>query len=129
VRLGPGDVAVLCGGAPYVIADDPAAGPNMVIRSGGRCTTVDGEELRAASASGVGTVGTWGAARPDSTLLLSGLYTVPGGVPGRLLAALPQLAVVEAKLGSCPVGPAAFEEIARESRGSRSCWTACWTCC
>ena len=44
VRIGPGDVAVLCGGAPYVIADDPATEPDVVIRAGGLCTTVQGEE-------------------------------------------------------------------------------------
>jgi hypothetical protein len=30
VRLGPGDVAVLCGGTPYVVADDPAIEPDVV---------------------------------------------------------------------------------------------------
>jgi AraC-like DNA-binding protein len=114
VRIGPGDVAVLCGGAPYVLADDPATEPDVVIRAGGRCTTVQGDEPVAARAP---SADTWDTTGPDSTLLLSGLCTVDNGVPGRLLAALPPLAVVEAKLGTCPVSPATFEEITREESG------------
>ncbi|MFD5157987.1 AraC family transcriptional regulator [Streptomyces hawaiiensis] len=116
VRLGPGDVAVLCGGAPYVLADDPATRPEVVIRAGGRCTTAQGEELVAARAPGADTPGT---AESAGTLLLSGLYTVDSGLPGRLLAALPPLAVVEASLGTCPVSWATFEEITREEPGQQ----------
>ncbi len=50
VRIGPGDVAVLSGGAPYVIADDPATEPNVMIRAGGRCTSAQREELVGARA-------------------------------------------------------------------------------
>ncbi|MFD3497401.1 cupin domain-containing protein [Streptomyces sp. NPDC058678] len=116
VRLGPGDVAVLCGGAPYVIADDPATEPDVAIRPGGRCTTVDGEELAAARAPGRDGPGPAG---PDSTLLLSGLYTGDNGIPGRLLAALPPLAVIDASVGTCPFSLSAFEEITREEPGQQ----------
>ncbi|NEC88435.1 AraC family transcriptional regulator [Streptomyces sp. SID12501] len=116
VRLGPGDVAVLCGGTPYVIADDPATEPGVVIGSEGRCTNVRGEESVAARTPGAPPSGT---TEPDSTLLLSGLYTVDHGVPSRLLAALPALAVIEAELGSCPVSSATFEEITREEPGQQ----------
>jgi AraC-like DNA-binding protein len=111
VRLGPDDVAVVCGGAPYVIADDPATEPSVVIRSGGRCMTVNGEELVSGPVPGVGISG---AKRQDSTLLLSGLYAVDGGMSRPLLSALPQLAVVDAKIGACPVSPAVLDEITRE---------------
>ncbi|WP_158850156.1 AraC family transcriptional regulator [Saccharothrix deserti] len=116
VRLDPGDVAVLTGGAPYVIADDPAGRPTVVIRSEG-CTTADGETTAAATVSGVGS---WGTARPDSTLLVSGLYTVDSGMSRPLLAALPPLAVVKAEVGVCPVSPAVFEEITREAAGQQA---------
>ncbi|MGW0523231.1 AraC family transcriptional regulator [Crossiella sp. NPDC003009] len=114
VRLGPGDVAVLCGGIPYVVADDPATEPTVVIRAGGRCTTVQGDDL----IPPVSGVSVWGTAQPDSTLLLSGLYTVDSGMARPLLAALPPLAVVEAKLGQCPVG--LFEEISRAEPGQQA---------
>jgi AraC-like DNA-binding protein len=116
VRLGPGDVAVLCGGAPYVLADDPATEPEAVIRAGGRCTTVPGEELVSPR-----TPGTWAGdpPQPDGALLVNGLYTVDTGVPGRLLAALPPLAVIEAGVGVCPFSLTAFEEITREEPGQQ----------
>lgn len=116
VRLGPGDVAVLCGGAPYVIGDDPATEPDVVVRTGGRCTTSQGEELLPAR---LPDEGAWNAAEPDRTLLINGLYTMDSAMPGRLLAALPPLAVIEASVGSCPVSRSTFEEITREEPGQR----------
>ncbi|MFB9541836.1 MULTISPECIES: AraC family transcriptional regulator [Streptomyces] len=114
VRIGPGDVAVLCGGAPYVVADDPATEPDVVIHPGGRRTTAQGEEP--ADPRGPG-ADAWDAEGADGTLLLNGLYSVDSGTPGRLLAALPPLAVIEAKVGACPVSRTTFEEIAREEPG------------
>ncbi|WP_405629697.1 AraC family transcriptional regulator [Streptomyces sp. NBC_00016] len=116
VRIGPGDVAVLCGGAPYVIADDPATEPDVVIRPGGRCTTKQGEETTGARTPDAAA---WGPAGVDRTLLLSGLCTVDRATPSRLLAALPPLAVVEADVGTCPVGRTTFEEITREEPGQQ----------
>lgn len=37
--------------------------------------------------------------------LLNGLYTMDSGMPGRLLVALPPLAVIEASVGTCPLHP------------------------
>lgn len=115
VRLGPGDAAVLCGGTPYVLADDPATEPTVVVRAGGHCLSVDDEEPVAPSVSGMGT---WGTADPDSTVLLSAMYTVDNGRPRPLLAALPPLAVIEAKLGDCPTSLVA--EISREEPGQQA---------
>ncbi|MET9420597.1 cupin domain-containing protein [Streptomyces sp. NPDC006540] len=108
VRPDPGDVAVLSGGAPYVIADDPATAPDVIIRPGGVCTTRDGQEAS--------TIGSGPA--PDRTVLLNGLCTTGTGAmvgtgvaPERLLAALPPLAVVPAGQGPCPVSEAALEDV------------------
>ncbi|WP_229695202.1 AraC family transcriptional regulator [Streptomyces lacrimifluminis] len=114
VRIGPGDVAVLCGGAPYVIADAPDTEPDVVVRHDGRCTTPQGEEL---AGPRVPDADAWDTEKAHSTLLLSAVYTVDSGTPGRLLAALPPLAVVEARVGVCPVGRTTFEEITREEPG------------
>ncbi|MFE9673184.1 AraC family transcriptional regulator [Streptomyces sp. NPDC006259] len=116
VPLGAGDVAVLSGGAPYVIADAPGTEPDVVIRSGGRCTSPQGEELLPAR---IPDAGAWSAAEPERTLVINGLYTVDSGTSARLLAALPPLAVVEASVGACPVGPSTFEEITREGPGQQ----------
>ncbi|MFD5269292.1 AraC family transcriptional regulator [Streptomyces sp. NPDC058335] len=114
VRIGPGDVAVLSGGAPYVTGDDPGTEPDVVIRAGGHCTTVAGEELAAPSMDG-----SWDAEDADGTLMVSCLYTLDSGTPGRLLATLPPLAVVEAGVGTCPVSRATFQEITREEPGQQ----------
>jgi AraC-like DNA-binding protein len=115
VRLGGGDVAVLSGGGSYVIADDPETQPEVVVRAGGRCTTLQGEELVGAR---IPRPDTWDtAANPDRTLLLNGLYSVDSGAPARLLAALPPLAVIPADVGSCPIGPTTFDEITRTEPG------------
>ncbi|MFD9444702.1 AraC family transcriptional regulator [Streptomyces sp. NPDC060006] len=116
VRLSPGDVAVLSGSAPYVIADDPGTEPDVVIRSGGRCTTALGEELLPARNPDTDA---WNTAAPDRTLLINGLYTVDSGTPGRLLSTLPPLAVIDASVGTCPVSHSVFEEILREEPGQQ----------
>ncbi|MFD8000407.1 AraC family transcriptional regulator [Streptomyces mirabilis] len=112
VRLGPEDVAVLSGATPYLIASDPATEPDVIMRPDGRCSTLDGREH-----SITRDLGTWGTSGPDDTVVLNGLYTVGAGAPGRLLAALPPLAVIPAEQGACPVNPAAFEDIARPAPG------------
>jgi hypothetical protein len=117
VRPDPGDVAVLSGGAPYVIADDPATDPDVIIRTGGVCTTRDGQEAS--------TIGSGPA--PDRTVLLNGLCTTGTGAtvgtgvaPDRLLAALPPLAVVPAGQGPCPVSEAALEDVSRPAPGRQA---------
>src|SRR3954452_9587367 len=42
VRPGAGDVALLRGPDPYVVADDPATAPQVVILPGQRCLLPDG---------------------------------------------------------------------------------------
>ncbi|MFI6855658.1 AraC family transcriptional regulator [Streptomyces sp. NPDC050416] len=116
VRIGTGDVAVLCGGTPYVIADDPGTAPDVVVRHVGHRTSPQGGEP---ARHRVPDAGAWDAAGGDGTLLLSGLCTVDSGTPGRLLAALPSLAVIPADVGACPVGRTIFEEIAREEPGQQ----------
>jgi AraC-like DNA-binding protein len=95
VRLGPGDVAVLSGSTPYTVASDPSADPDVITRP--------------PHGSGAG-----------STVLVNGLYAVRSGAPGRLLAALPPLAVVPAGQGTCPVTPAAFEDSLRPAPGRQA---------
>ncbi|MDF9868616.1 AraC-like DNA-binding protein [Streptomyces pratensis] len=114
VRLDAGDVAVLSGGAPYTIAGDPSAAPDVIIRPGGRCTTPDGIEHSTYDSGPAHLAG------PDSTVLLNGLYSVPSGTPGRLLPALPPLAVVPAGQGTCPVNPEAFEDSLRPAPGGQA---------
>lgn len=93
VHLYRGDVALVRGIAPYVFADGPATAPQVVIHPGQRCTTLSGESLDAAMALGVRT---WGNSAAGSTRVLIGVYDGGSAVSGRLLAALPAVAVLRA---------------------------------
>ena len=69
VRLGAGDVAVLRGPDPYLVADDPATPPQAVIQPGQVCVTPDGGRLADLTDLGVRT---WGSALDGPTVLLTG---------------------------------------------------------
>jgi AraC-like DNA-binding protein len=105
------------------MGDEPGTEPDVVIRAGGRCTTVAGEELAAPTMDGSWDTGyddgTDGAEDTVGALMVSCLYSLDSGTPARLLATLPPLAVVEAGVGTCPVSDATFREITREEAGQR----------
>jgi AraC-like DNA-binding protein len=90
-RLRPGDVAIIRGPDPYMVADDPATPPQAVIHSGQRCTTPQGEDLRHAMELGVRT---WGNNPNGSAEFLVGTYRIHGEISRRLLDALPVLLVL-----------------------------------
>ncbi|MDT0342269.1 AraC family transcriptional regulator [Streptomyces litchfieldiae] len=86
--LGPGDVAVLTGPAPYTVADDPATPPRQVVTVEDYCA-----ESREMVPLGPRTCGT----APDAAaLLLGGAYAGRAEIGERLLRALPGLLVVPA---------------------------------
>ncbi|AYY11691.1 AraC family transcriptional regulator [Actinobacteria bacterium YIM 96077] len=90
-RTDTGDVAIVCGPRPYVVADDPATPPELVIRSGNRATTVDGVDVSDQLSSGTRTCGL----DPDgSVVIVSVTYPSRGDVSARLLAALPHVLIV-----------------------------------
>jgi AraC-like DNA-binding protein len=93
VRLGCGDVAVVRGPDPYVVADRPGRPPQAVIHPGQRCTDPQGRPLEAMRDLGVRT---WGNSLDGATVLLTGTYQLESAVSRRLLAAVPGLAVVRA---------------------------------
>ncbi|MEU6177555.1 cupin domain-containing protein [Streptomyces coeruleorubidus] len=80
------------------------------------CTAPQGEELDRPRVPGAGARDVEGA---GGTLLISGLHSLQSGTPGRLLAALPPLAVIEADVGTCPVSRTMFDEITREEPGQQ----------
>ncbi|MEV0594549.1 AraC family transcriptional regulator [Nonomuraea cavernae] len=90
VRVGQGDVAIMRGPEPYVVADDPATPPQIVIHPGERCTTLDGESLYQAMDLGVRT---WGNSSDGGTVMITGTYQLEGEITRRLLEALPALLV------------------------------------
>ena len=94
-RIGPGDVAVVSGPEPYVVADDPATAPQVIIHPGQRCESADGTEM---TLSDLG-VRTWGAGPDGATVLVSGTYQMHSEVSRRLLDALPGLLIRPAEGG------------------------------
>lgn len=114
VHLGEGAVAIVRGPDPYVVADDPATAPQVVIHPGQRCTPVAGEETGATYPVDLG-VRTWGTGLDGSTTLLCGTYQRQGEVSQRLLDALPpRLALPEDVLDSPIVALLAAEIVKAE---------------
>jgi AraC-like DNA-binding protein len=114
--VGPGDVAVIRGTAPYTVADDPATAPEIVIHSGNRPTSVDGVDLTEALRLGVRTCGL----HPNgSGLVVSGTYPTRGDVSGRLLTALPRVLVVPRDEIRSPVLDLVDVEVNRDEPGQQ----------
>jgi AraC-like DNA-binding protein len=114
VRLGPGDVAVARGPEPYVVGDDPATAPQVVIHPGQHCTTPDGEPVSQAMDLGVRT---WGSDPDGSSVLLVGTYQQVGAVGQRLLDVLPPLLVLRHEDWGSPLVPLLGREIVRDEPG------------
>ncbi|SCK63367.1 AraC-type DNA-binding protein [Streptomyces sp. AmelKG-E11A] len=129
VPLDPGDVVIVVGSDPYVVADDPATAPLAVVHEGNRCTTPDGALLLddlpmcggdpdaldglpmcAGDTDPPDPAGA-SAARPHG-VLLKGTYQVAGSVSARVLDALPRIA----RIPAVPEGRPALEMISREIR-------------
>jgi AraC-like DNA-binding protein len=115
IRLGPGDVGIMRGPDPYMVADDPATAPQIVIHPGQRCTTVDGVDLHEDL-----TLGTrlWGNSPDGEMVMVVGVYQLRGEVSQRLLAALPPLLAVSTD-GS-PLIPLLGREASRDDPGQEA---------
>lgn len=114
VRLGPGDVAATRGPDHYIVADDPATVPDVVIHPGQRCTTVDGEDLVDAMDLGVRT---WGNDPDGSTVMLVGAYEAMGDISERLLRALPPVLSLGKDEWDCPLISLLCDEVVKDEPG------------
>jgi AraC-like DNA-binding protein len=117
VRLAAGDVAVLRGPEPYVVADDADTAPQAVIHPGQRCTAPDGGPSGVMGPQGVRT---WGNAPEGPTLLVTGTYQLHSEVSQRLLSALPGLVVVPGHSWDNPLVPYLADEIAKDQPGQEA---------
>lgn len=117
VRLGPGDVAVARGPAPYAVADRPSTAPHAWILPGEVCRTADGHDLADAMALGVRT---WGNRADGADVTLVGTYQVRGEVGRRLLDALPPLLVLAAADWESPLPALLSEEIVKDEPGQEA---------
>jgi AraC-like DNA-binding protein len=117
LRLGPGDVLVIRGPDPYVLADDPLTAPQVIILPGNRCVTPDGQEVELMSFMGVRT---WGNSPVGETVMLNGTYELEGEVSRRLLNALPPLLVLPSDEWESPLVGLLAEEIVKDDPGQEA---------
>ncbi|MEW9530976.1 AraC family transcriptional regulator [Microbispora sp. NPDC049125] len=117
VRLGPGDVAVVRGPAPYTVASEPRLQPRVVIHPGQHCTTPEGEPLADSMRLGVRT---WGDDPHGPVVMLTGTYQMRGEVSGLLLGVLPTLLVLPAGAWDSPLVPLLAAEIAKDEPGQEA---------
>lgn len=93
LELVPGDVAIVRGPEPYLVADDPLRAPMVIVHPGQRCTTPAGDEVTLSMTQGVRT---WGNAAAGETTLLIGTYETDAEVSSLVTAALPRVGTVPA---------------------------------
>jgi AraC-like DNA-binding protein len=117
VRLEQGDVAILRGPDPYLVADDPATPPQVIINPGQVCTTPDGQELEEMTWLGVRT---WGNSPEGSTVMITGTYQMDGEISHRLLRALPTLIVLPEDQLDSPLIPLMADEIVKDDPGQEA---------
>ncbi|MEV7175769.1 AraC family transcriptional regulator [Kitasatospora sp. NPDC093679] len=114
VALAPGDLAIVRGPEPYTVADRPDTPVRVVIHPGQVSTDPQGaplcEEMDLGGRS-------WGERTDGATVLLTGTYQLRGEVNGRLLRALPPVAVVPADAWSSPLPALLGEEMDRDAPG------------
>jgi AraC-like DNA-binding protein len=118
VQLVAGDVAILRGPDPYVVADDPATAPQVVIGPGQVCTTPDGRAVGGMAERGVRT---WGNGDDDAaTVLLTGTYQLRSETSRRLLDALPPCVVVAGDSWDNPLVGYLAGEIVKQEPGQEA---------
>jgi AraC-like DNA-binding protein len=116
VRLRGGDACLLRGPDAYTVAGDPGTEPQVIVLPGQRCVTPEGREVVMRRHG----VRTWGNDPGGTTELLTGTYQLDGEVGGRLLRALPALAVVGAEALESPLITLLAEEIVRDAPGQEA---------
>jgi AraC-like DNA-binding protein len=117
VLLDAGDVAILRGPDPYLVADDPGTPAQVIIKPGQVCTAPDGTELKGMQLMGVRT---WGNSPDGTTVMLTGTYQLRSETSQRLLDALPTLLVVRADSWSSPLIPYLADEITKDEPGQEA---------
>ncbi len=117
VQIAPGELAVIQAGDPYLVADDPATAPQVVIHPGQRCATVDGIDVAMSMSLGVRT---WGNDPDGSTTMLIGVYRLDTEVSRRLLRALPASFAVPSSEATRPILDLLVREAGKEEPGQEA---------
>lgn len=113
MHLSSGDLALVRGPRPYLLADHPDRPPGAVIEPGQICRTADGETQTFSSEEGLRT---WGNDADGETVMLTGVYELDTQIGGHVVELLPEVAhlpgladapvttLLGAELGSDAVG-------------------------
>jgi AraC-like DNA-binding protein len=115
--LREGDVAILRGPDPYVVADRPETEPQVIILPGQRCVTPEGQELTEMYDLGVRT---WGNSADGETIMLTGTYQLRSETSQRLLDALPAHLVLGGDSWENPLVGYLADEIAKDEPGQEA---------
>ena len=113
-ELRVGDAALVRGPTPYVVADCEDTPPQVVIKPGQVCVSVDGAEAIGPMAHAVRT---WGNSLDGETLLLTGTYERTSHLSDRMLRALPMVTVVRRDEWEHPFIDVLATEIVRDVPG------------
>ncbi|GAA3566872.1 AraC family transcriptional regulator [Microlunatus spumicola] len=106
-----GDVVLVRGPGPYVVADRAGTEPQALIHPGGRCETPDGTSLELPMRQGVRS---WGNAGDGPDTMLVGTYERAGEVGARLLGALPSTVLLRPGPDRSPLLTALVDVLATE---------------
>ena len=115
-RLAEGDLALVKGTHPWVFADDVATEPTVVIEPGNVCRSLTGEHLALSLGLGTRTWGNAGGAPADTTFLTAS-WELASQVTGRLLDALPDVAVIPADEADPTLSGLLAREVQRDLPG------------
>lgn len=113
VPIGVGDITLVRGAAPYIVADDPATAPTLTVTGADYCPGAEGIERAS------GPTRTCGMPTDDAAVLVSGAFEHGGDLSERLLQALPPVLVVSAKGSPYPSVEAVAEEVAGDRPGQQ----------
>lgn len=123
VLMGTGDVAVIKGPRSYTVADRPGTPPTIVVQPGNRLTTLDGIDVTGALQRSPHTralaSGAAGDPAEGASIIASGTYQATGDVSGRLLAALPCVALVPFEDVRPPIMGLLAGEVAQDEPGQQ----------
>lgn len=119
-QLRDGDVLVVRGPEPFVLADDPGTSPTVVIEPGQRCRSLTGEEISLTRFMGTRTWGNAAPGAPGDTVLLTGVYERESQVTGQLLAAMPPEVLLRRDEWRSPLLDLLREEMTRDAPGQEA---------
>ena len=116
IRLDAGDVAIVRGPDPYLVADAPDTLPQATST---RASAADARRHRA-EARGLPRHPRLGQQPDGETVMLTGTYQLDGEVSRRLLRALPPLLVLEGDAWETPLIALLAEEIVKDQPGQEA---------